>query len=387
MDETSHLLFAIKPERQDIPSGMGVLHRQRLLVGDSISIHDIVTGIGAPEWSKDNAPAKSDAVVVSSLMKSGCRLLGKAQNDDFGISISGQNPFLKKLNHPIKAGHRIGGSASGCAVGVASGEATVAISNNCCAGVLIPAANCHLFGYKPSRGMVDKRGMASLSPSFDSIGFMAKQLPALIQVAQMSWKVPPKPAKLKTIRYALNLFQELLPMDAMLEWEMILASLDFPREDISSFSKLILTQAHAIHSDILGYEIDQEYGTWLDHSKPNFSDETAQYLAKIRGCSFKQLVEAKKKKEIFSDIFQGFLTSGELLMIPTTPGASPNESEIDDNYIINQRQLYAIADVTGLAQLTMPLAMVNGAPMGISLLALPGEDRLLFEAASHWFMP
>ncbi|WP_232313095.1 amidase family protein [Enterovibrio coralii] len=171
-----------------------------------------------------------------------------------------------------------------------------------------------------------------------------------------------------------------------MEWEVTMSSNEVPRQDISNFSKLILTQAHNIHTTILGREIDLEYGQWLDHYKPKLSEETAEFLKRVRGKSFKEFVETKKKREIFTETLRGLFSSGELLMIPTTPGQAPQSYEVDDTFLLNQRRLYAIAEVAGLAQLTLPVVNVNGAPMGVSLLALPGEDRLLFDAAARWFM-
>ncbi|WP_407333012.1 amidase family protein [Enterovibrio sp. 27052020O] len=355
-------------------------------MSDSVGIRGMVTGIGIPEWSDGNEPARLDASVVSVLMHSGCRLIGKAQMDDFGISISGENPFLARLKNPISPNARLGGSSSGAAVAVAKGAATIAIGNDCCGGVLIPASYCNLFGYRPSQGMVDLRGVASLSPSFDAVGFMSRKLPILQQIAEKCWTKPAKAVRFKTIKYASTLFRELLPIQAMLEWEVVFNDSKIRFEDVPSVGKLALTQAHNIHAVILGREIDLQYGQWFDVHNPKLSDETAQFLSRIRGNSFKEFVETKKKREFFSDSIQGFFSSGEVLMIPTSPGEAPDDMFADDTFLLNQRRLYAIAEVAGLAQLTVPFLTVDGTPMGISLLAHPGEDRLLFDAAGRFFI-
>ncbi|WP_028024141.1 amidase family protein [Enterovibrio calviensis] len=384
MTGESYLLQALKPIRQDVPSG--VMARQRLVVSDCVSVKGLVTGIGIPEWSDGNEPAKNDASVVTTLMHSGCKLLGKTQSDDFGTSISGQNPFLANLKNPILPNIRLGGSSSGAAIAVAKGAATLGIGNDCCGGVLIPASYCHLFGYRPSQGMVDLRGVAALSPSFDAIGFMTKQLPILQQVAEKCWTKPAKAVQLKSIKYATSLFQELLPIEAMLEWEITMKESNVSVEHVPSFSKLALTQAHNIHTVMLGREVDLQYGQWFDVHKPKLSDETVEHLERIRGNSFKEFVVTKKKRELFSHNMQGFFSSGEVLMIPTSPGQSPDEMFVDETFLLNQRRLYAIAEVAGLAQLTIPFVTVGGAPMGISFLAHHGEDRLLFDAASRWLI-
>ncbi|CZF78581.1 Glutamyl-tRNA(Gln) amidotransferase subunit A [Grimontia celer] len=381
MVEDNFLISSFKPERQDIATG--VLKRQTLVVSDCVGVRGVVTGIGVPEWSDNHEPAKNDAHVVSTLMHSGCTLIGKAQIDDFGTSISGQNPFRAKLSNPVSPDVRIGGSSSGIAVAVARGRASIGIGNDCCGGVLIPASFCNLIGYRPSQGMIDLRGVTSFSPSFDAVGIVTKQLPIMYQIAEKCWTKAPRTVRLKSIKYAKSLFHELLPIEAMLEWEVTLSESNWRLNEVPSLSKLTLTQAHNIHTVMLGREIDLQYGQWLDAASPKMTDETLDYLKLIRGKSFKEFVETKKKREFFSDSLQGFFGSGEVMMIPTSPGQAPNEMFVDDTFLINQRRLYAIAEVAGLAQITLPMLTVEGVPMGVSLLAHPGEDRLLFEAAGR----
>lgn len=304
LPETNYLLHAFKPERVEVAGG--VLSKQRLVVSDCINVKGAVTGIGVPDWCVSHEEAKNDALVVSTLLQSGCRLVGKAQVDDFGTSISGQNPFLAKLTNSMSPGTRVGGSSSGAALAIVNSKASIAVGNAVCGGILIPAAYCGLFGYRPSLGMVDLRGMASLSPSFDAVGFMARSLPTLQQIAEKCWTKPARPVRLNAVKYASSLFQELLDNDALLEWETKLSSLNFMRNDVPNLSKLTLTQAHNIHTAILGREIDIQYGQWLDAHNPRFSDETGTFLKTIRDKGFKEYVESKKKREFFSDSLQGF---------------------------------------------------------------------------------
>nr|WP_269808768.1 amidase family protein [Enterovibrio nigricans] len=254
MLENHYMLHQFSPVRVDVPSG--VLSRQSLVVSDCVSVKGLVTGIGIPAWSDGNEPAKFDAHVIQMLLMSGCKMIGKAQVDDFGTSVSGQNPFMATLSNPTAKGARLGGSSSGIALALAKEQATLGIGNDCCGGVLIPASFCNLFGYRPSQGMIDLRGVAALSPSFDAVGIMAKKLSTLQQVAEKCWTKPPRAVQFKGIKYASSLFQELLPIEAMLEWEVAMSTNEVPRKDISNFSKLILTQAHNIHTTILGREID-----------------------------------------------------------------------------------------------------------------------------------
>ncbi|WP_083539460.1 amidase family protein [Enterovibrio coralii] len=188
MLDNHYMLQQFTPERVDAPSG--VLSRQSLVVSDCVSVKELVTGIGIPAWSDGNEPAKADAQVVQTLLMSGCKLVGKAQVDDFGTSVSGQNPFLATLSNPVAKGARLGGSSSGIAVAISTGKATLGIGNDCCGGVLIPASFCNLFGYRPSQGMIDLRGIAALSPSFDAVASCQKTAYASTDCREMLDETP-----------------------------------------------------------------------------------------------------------------------------------------------------------------------------------------------------
>jgi amidase len=70
--------------------------------------------------------------------------------------------------------------------------------------------------------------------------------------------------------------------------------------------------------------------------------------------------------------------------MPTMPDVAPliahPESELE-NYRNNAIRMLCISGLTGLPQLSMPLATRLGAPLGISLLGPRGRDRSLIAMA------
>ena len=72
-------------------------------------------------------------------------------------------------------------------------------------------------------------------------------------------------------------------------------------------------------------------------------------------------------------------------MLPTVPAPAPIKGTLDLNrtqgdYYPRALSLTAVAGVARLPQVTMPVAEVEGAPVGLSLIAAHGEDAFLLAA-------
>jgi amidase len=75
-----------------------------------------------------------------------------------------------------------------------------------------------------------------------------------------------------------------------------------------------------------------------------------------------------------------------VLVMPTMPDVAPlirqPESELE-SYRNNAIRMLCISGLTGLPQISLPMAHRLGAPLGLSLLAPAGRDRSLVAMAEH----
>jgi amidase len=75
-----------------------------------------------------------------------------------------------------------------------------------------------------------------------------------------------------------------------------------------------------------------------------------------------------------------------VLLMPTMPDVAPlirqPEAELDV-YRNNAIRLLCVAGLTGLPQISLPMAQRLGAPLGISLMAPAGRDRSLVAMAEN----
>lgn len=154
----------------------------RLAVKDVIDMKGEVTTAGSQYLAGTNKPAVRDARCLASARRDNVHIVGKTNLTEFALGTSGLNEYYGTPVNPI-AHHRIpGGSSSGSAVAVASGDADVAFGSDTAGSIRVPAACCGILGLKTTFGLVPLDGVFPLSPKhLDTIGPMAKDVPRLVQ--------------------------------------------------------------------------------------------------------------------------------------------------------------------------------------------------------------
>lgn len=159
-----------------------------LLAGIPISIKDLfdvqgeVTRAGSTVLHR--GPAREDAIAVSRLKQAGLIPVGRTNMTEFAYSGLGANPHFGTPISPWRPQekHIAGGSTSGGAVSVAEEMAYAALGTDTGGSCRIPAAFCGIAGFKPSACPDLFAGMIPLSPSLDSIGWMANSVQCLADI-------------------------------------------------------------------------------------------------------------------------------------------------------------------------------------------------------------
>src|SRR3954454_11103042 len=152
------------------------------LWGLPISVKDCFDLAGAPtscgvKFYRDlNGIAARDSWLVERLRAAGAVITGKTHVHPLTYGITGENPEFGDCLQPGKEGALTGGSSSGACASVLEGSAVAAIGTDTGGSVRVPAALCGLAGYRASLGRGDWRGAAHLSQSFDTMGWLFRDL-------------------------------------------------------------------------------------------------------------------------------------------------------------------------------------------------------------------
>lgn len=177
--------YALAQARErDAATPAGPLHGVPVGIKDIYDTVDMPTTWGSPIYA-GNRPA-SDAAVVASLRAAGAVILGKTVSTEF----AGLDPG--KTRNPHNTAHTPGGSSSGSAAAVADFMVPVALGSQTAGSVIRPAAFCGVVGFKPSHGVLNRRGMAPIADALDTVGYMTRSIEDLALVlAVLTCRVPP----------------------------------------------------------------------------------------------------------------------------------------------------------------------------------------------------
>jgi amidase len=157
-------------------SGSGV----RLAVKDLIDMEGEPTTAGCRAVADRAVPAPRDAACLAGARAAGARLVGRTNLHELALGVTGINPWYGTPVNPLDPTRVPGGSSSGSAVAVAVGEADVAYGSDTGGSVRIPAACCGTAGLKTTWGRIPLTDVWPLSPSFDSVGPLARDVAGLV---------------------------------------------------------------------------------------------------------------------------------------------------------------------------------------------------------------
>ena len=157
-------------------SGPGVA----VAVKDLIDMEGVPTTAGCRAVASEAAPAAADAACLAGARSAGARIVGRTNLHELALGVTGVNPWYGTPVNPLDSGLVPGGSSSGSAVAVATFEADVAYGSDTGGSVRIPSACCGTAGLKTTWGRVPLGGVWPLSPSFDTVGPMARDVAGLV---------------------------------------------------------------------------------------------------------------------------------------------------------------------------------------------------------------
>ena len=155
---------------------------RRALWGLPISVKDCFDLAGAPtscgvRYYRDlNGIAARDSWLVERLRAAGAVIIGKTHMHPLAYGITGENADFGDCLQPGDESALTGGSSSGAAASVLEGSAVAAIGTDTGGSIRAPAALCGLAGYRASLGRGDWQGGAHLAQTFDTMGWLFRDL-------------------------------------------------------------------------------------------------------------------------------------------------------------------------------------------------------------------
>lgn len=339
------------------------------------------TGAGNPRWLDTHDKPTRTASAVQNCLNAGARLTGKTLTDELAFSIIGANAHYGTPINPAAPDRVPGGSSSGSASAVAQGLVDFALGTDTGGSVRIPASFCGLYGLRPTHGRIAMDGLVPLAPSFDTVGWFARDAGTLARVGAVLLGADSAPLGGETLIFPADAFALADPevIDALLPAFEAVRAL-FPKSEQGPASDTPLKRWVELFRLIQGAEAWKAHGEWIEFRKPAFGRPIKARFDFAATVTEDQARDAQAERERLAAPLLARLAAGALLCLPTSPCIAPprkaKEADLDKvRYRIFE--MTAIAGLPGLPQVTIPAGTVDGAPVGLSLIGAPGSDRAL----------
>src|SRR4030088_1057411 len=166
-------------------SGKGPLAGLAMAVKDIFDIAGHRTGFGNPDWLGTHPPATQTAPAVRQLIDAGADMAGRTLNDELAYSPSRENIHSGTPLNTACPERVPGGSSSGSAAAVAAGLVDFALGTDCGGSVRLPASYCGIIGSRPTHGRVSDKGVLPFGPSFDVVGWFARDIDLFAKVGDV----------------------------------------------------------------------------------------------------------------------------------------------------------------------------------------------------------
>ncbi|MDB5857440.1 MAG: amidase [Ramlibacter sp.] len=363
-------------------TGHGTLDGARLAVKDLIDIAGLVTGGGNPGWAASHGPAAHDAPAVERLRAAGAAVIGKTVTDELAFSLEGENAHHGTPRNPRAPGRLPGGSSSGSAVAVAAGSADVALGTDTGGSVRVPASFCGVYGMRPTHGRVPLDGVLPFAPSYDTVGWFARDATLLAAAGEVLLASAPaaghKPLRLRIAMDAVALADA----QCAAALQAIAVRLGIG-ESVHAFAEPWQEWLEA-YSLLQCLEIQATLGPWIRDEGPRFGASIAPRFAGALALDPELGGPWRQWRARAATRLHAMLGPDEAWLVPAAPSvALPLEASEEERGAFYRKALAlgALAGHAGLPQVVMPLAEVEGLPLGVAFIAAPGNDERLLALA------
>jgi amidase len=339
------------------------------------------TGFGNPDWLRTHEPAARTAPAVQILLDAGAHLVGKTHTEEMAWSLTGENAHYGTPININAPGRVPGGSSSGSAAAVAAGLVDFALGSDTGGSVRLPASYCGVLGMRPTHGRISLEGACPLAPSFDTCGWFARDAGVFERVGRALLRdaAPARaPGRLLVAQDAFAFAEEEALAALKPALERVAALLGTPEKVTVGDDSL--TQWMDYFRFPQGAEAWECHREWVTRVRPAFGPAVGPRIAWAATVAAQDVARARARREEITRRMDELLRDNALLALPSAPDiALPRNSPpaVVDELRARALPMLCIAGLARLPQVSLPLATLNGCPLGLSLIAARGNDTLL----------
>jgi allophanate hydrolase len=369
----------------------GALAGFRLAVKDNVDVTGLPTTAGCPEFAYR---PDHDAASVAALRAAGAVVVGKTNLDQFATGLVGTRSPYGAVPDSRRPDYISGGSSSGSAVAVASGEADIAIGTDTAGSGRVPAGLQGIVGIKATVGVVSTDGVVPACESYDCVtifardlevanramGVMAAGAPQRPWPADVKLAAPPNPV--------VAVPSELPGLDGV--WR---AAFDAAVSALADSGARIVTvdfapflaAAKLLYDGALVSERYAAVGEFIDANPGATVDPTVgRIVTGARDIPAHQLVRDRREVQRLRTVALASLDGVDALLVPTAP-RHPRLDEVaaDPVGVNSQMGTYTnFCNLFDMCAVSVPAGRAGDAQFGATVLARAFDDAVALDVAA-----
>lgn len=407
----------------------GPLAGKRIVLKDNVCLAGVPMMNGAS--TLEGYVPDIDATVVVRILDAGGTIVGKAHCEYFCLSGGSHTSAHGPVHNPYRYGYSAGGSSSGCAALVGSGEVEMAIGGDQGGSIRMPAGWCGIYGMKPTHGLVPYTGVMPIEATIDHTGPMTATVAdnaLLLEVIAGSDGLDPRQYDVRVDKYTSALgrgvagmrigvvtegfgrpesepdvdqkvrqaSERLRALGAVVEDVSIPMHLDGPA--IWTPIALEGLQAQMMHGNGMGFNWEGLYTTSLLDAHANWrarANELSRtlkvsmfvgeyFIRQYRGHFY---AKAQNLARLLRQAYDEALERHDVLLMPTLPmKATPLPPTNAPLALWCQRGFEMLGntspfDVSGHPAMSVPCALSHGLPVGMMLVGRRFGESTIYRAA------
>ncbi|MGB7659793.1 MAG: amidase family protein, partial [Pseudolabrys sp.] len=322
---------------------------------------------------------------VQKILDAGATIIGKTVCDEYFYSVSGANAHYGTPVNARAPGRLPGGSSAGSAAACGTGLCDFALGSDTGGSVRVPASFNGIYGLRPTHERIEHSGVADMAPSFDVPGWFAATPGVFRKVGAVL---------LDGRRVAAKIDRVVVLEDAFAQAEELVADLlrtllEFMSDDLPGMAHGRIApegfdpwrEAFRI---VQAYETWQTFGGFITKHRPNIGPGVKE---RMQFASTVTRVQADASREVVNkarDHIRQVAVPGTVLALPTAPSISPkieiSGAELEE-FRTRVMRLTCTSGISGLPQMSIPGATINGCPIGLSFIGWAGGDEALLDLA------
>ncbi len=366
----------------------GPLAGLTFMVKDLFAIEGRKVSNGNPCFYRHAEPARETASAIRRLLDAGASCTGITICDEFFYSVLGTNVHYGSPRNVRAHGHVTGGSSCGSAAAVAAGLCDFALGSDTGGSVRVPASFCGLYGLRPTHGRIALDGVTPMSPSFDTVGFFARDAELFRKIGHLLLEGDRIDAEIERVLLAQDIIVHSEASADQTIWRVLAKLSDtlpaYEQREIAGGESAEWRDAFRI---IQGFEIQSTLLPFIRAHKDEVGlgpgiKERFEAAAAITEA------EAESARAYRTEIVKrliAFVPAGTVIVLPTTPTLPPERDIPDGASFAEFRTLTlgstCFAGHAGLPQISLPAGEAAGCPVGLSFIGWRGGDEALLDLA------